>query len=97
LITDLIQETGISGMRRRVSNTATYGDLTRGKRIITEKTRKEMKKILKEIQKGRFAKEWIKENEAGRPNFNSLLKSGDEHQIEKVGEQLRQMMPWMKK
>ncbi len=97
LITDLIQETGISGMRRRVSNTATYGDLTRGKRIITEKTRKEMKKILKEIQKGRFAKEWIKENEAGRSNFNSLLKAGDEHQIEKVGEQLRQMMPWMRK
>ena len=97
LITDLIQETGISGMRRRVSNTATYGDLTRGKRIITEKTRKEMQKILKEIQKGKFAKEWIKENEAGRPNFNSLLKAGDEHQIEKVGEQLREMMPWMRK
>jgi ketol-acid reductoisomerase len=97
LITDLIQETGISGMRRRVSNTATYGDLTRGKRIITEKTRKEMKKILKEIQKGRFAKEWIKENEAGRFNFNSLLKAGDEHQIEQVGKQLREMMPWMKK
>jgi len=97
LITDLIQETGISGMRRRVSNTATYGDLTRGKRIITEKTRKEMRKILKEIQKGKFAKEWIKENEAGRPNFNALLKAGDEHTIEKVGEQLREMMPWMKK
>jgi len=97
LITDLIQETGISGMRRRVSNTACYGDLSRGRRIITEKTRKEMKKILKEIQKGRFAKEWIKENEAGRPNFNQLLKEGDEHQIEKVGKQLREMMPWMKR
>jgi ketol-acid reductoisomerase len=97
LITDLIQETGISGMRRRVSNTATYGDLTRGKRIITEKTRKEMRKILKEIQKGKFAKEWIKENEAGRPNFNALLKAGDEHGIEQVGKQLREMMPWMKK
>ncbi len=96
LITDLIQQTGISGMRRRVSNTACYGDLTRGKRIITEKTRKEMKKILKQIQKGRFAKEWIKENEAGRPNFNRLLKEGDEHPIEKVGQQLREMMPWMK-
>ncbi len=97
LITDLVQETGISGMRRRVSNTACYGDLTRGKRIITEKTRKEMKKILKEIQKGKFAKEWIKENEDGRPNFDRLLKEGDEHQIEQVGKQLREMMPWMKK
>ena len=97
LITDLIQEFGISGMRRRVSNTACYGDLTRGKRIITEKTRKEMQKILKEIQKGKFAKEWIKENELGRPNFNSLLKQGDEHQIEQVGKDLRNMMPWMKK
>lgn len=97
LITDLIQETGISGMRRRVSNTACYGDLTRGKRIISEKTRKEMKKILKEIQKGRFAREWIRENEEGRPNFNRLLKEGDEHPIEKVGQQLREMMPWMRK
>jgi len=97
LITDLIQETGICGMRRRVSNTACYGDLTRGKRIITERTRKEMLKILKEVQKGKFAREWIKENEAGRPNFNSLLKEGDEHPIEQVGKQLREMMPWMKK
>lgn len=97
LITDLIQETGIAGMRRRVSNTACYGDLTRGKRIITERTRKEMKKILKEIQKGKFAREWIRENEAGRPNFDKLLKEGDEHQIEAVGKRLREMMPWMKK
>ena len=97
LITDLIQETGISGMRRRVSNTACYGDLTRGRRVISERTRKEMKKILKEVQSGRFAREWIKENEAGRPNFNTLLKEADEHQIEKVGKQLREMMPWMKK
>ncbi|MFA6216532.1 MAG: ketol-acid reductoisomerase [Candidatus Omnitrophota bacterium] len=97
LITDLIQEYGISGMRRRVSNTACYGDLSRGPRVITEKTRKEMKKILKEIQKGKFAKEWIKENETGRVRFNGLLKAGDDHQIEKVGRQLREMMPWMKK
>ncbi len=97
LITDLIQETGISGMRRRVSNTACYGDLTRGKRVITERVRKEMKKILKEVQKGRFAREWIRENEEGRPNFNRLLKEGDEHQIEAVGKKLREMMPWMKK
>jgi ketol-acid reductoisomerase len=97
LITDLIQEVGISGMRRRVSNTACYGDLSRGPRIITQKTRKEMKKILKEIQKGKFAREWIKENEEGRPNFNRLLQEGDSHKIEEVGKQLREMMPWMKK
>ncbi len=97
LITDLIQERGISGMRRGVSNTACYGDLTRGPRIITPKTRKEMKKILKEIVKGRFAKEWIGENEAGRPNFNRLLEEGDTHKIEEVGRRLRDMMPWMKK
>jgi len=97
LITDLIQEKGISGMRRGVSNTACYGDLTRGPRIITEKTRKEMRKLLKEIKSGKFAREWIKENEAGRPNFNKWLKEGDEHQIEKVGKDLREMMPWMKK
>ncbi len=97
LITDLIQETGISGMRRRVSNTACYGDITRGKRIITERTRKEMKKLLKEIKSGKFAREWIKENEAGRPNFNAILKKEDEHKIEKVGQDLRKMMPWMEK
>ena len=97
LITDLIQENGISGMRRRVSNTACYGDLSRGPRIITQKTRKEMKKILKEIVKGKFAREWIRENENGRPNFNKLLESGDSHPIEAVGRQLREMMPWMKK
>lgn len=97
LITDLIQERGISGMRRGVSNTACYGDLSRGPRIITAKTRKEMKKMLKEIKSGKFAKEWIKENEDGRPNFNRLLKEGDDHLIEKVGKELREMMPWMKK
>lgn len=97
LIVDLIQEFGISGMRRRVSNTACYGDLTRGPRVITQKTRKEMKKILKEIVSGKFAREWIKENEAGRPNFNKLLEAGDTHKIEKVGKELREMMPWMKK
>jgi ketol-acid reductoisomerase len=96
LITDLIQEKGIAGMRRGVSNTATYGDLSRGPRIITAKTRKEMKKILKEIKTGKFAKEWIKENETGRKNFDRLLKEGDEHQIEKVGKELREMMPWMR-
>ena len=97
LITDLIQEKGISGMRRGVSNTACYGDISRGPRIITRGTRKEMKKILKEITSGKFAKEWIRENETGRKNFDKLLKAGDEHLIEKVGRQLREMMPWMKK
>jgi ketol-acid reductoisomerase len=96
LITDLIQEVGISGMRRRVSNTACYGDLTRGPKIITDKTRKAMKKILKDIRSGKFAREWIKENETGRHNFDRLLKEGDDHPIEKVGQDLRKMMPWMK-
>ncbi|MCM8795901.1 MAG: ketol-acid reductoisomerase [Candidatus Omnitrophica bacterium] len=95
LITDLIQEYGISGMRRRVSNTACYGDLTRGPMIITQKTRKTMKKILKDIKSGKFAREWIKENELGRANFNSLLEQADKHPIEEVGKRLRQMMPWM--
>ena len=95
LITDLIQQYGISGMRRRVSNTACYGDITRGKMIITDKTRKMMKKMLKAVTTGKFAREWIRENEAGRPNFNALLKKDDEHKIEKVGAELRKMMPWM--
>jgi ketol-acid reductoisomerase len=97
LITDLIQETGISGMRRRVSNTACYGDLTRGPMIVNQKTRKIMKKMLKDIKSGKFAREWIKENEQGRPNFDRLLKEGDTHKIEEVGKKLREMMPWMKK
>ena len=97
LITDLIQERGISGMRRGVSNTACYGDLTRGPRIINARTRKEMQKILKEIKSGKFAREWIKENENGRPNFNKLIAEGDNHLIERVGKELREMMPWMRK
>lgn len=97
LIVDLIYETGIQGMRKRVSDTAEYGDLSRGKRIITDKTRKEMKKILKEIQKGKFAKEWMKENKLGRPNFTKWRKAADKDIIEQVGRDLREMMPWMKK
>ncbi len=97
LITDLIQEKGIDGMRCRVSNTACYGDVTRGKKIITERTRKAMQKMLKEIKSGKFAREWIKENETGRQNFNAILKAEREHPIEKVGESLRKMMPWMEK
>lgn len=97
LITDLIQQVGISGMRRRVSNTACYGDLTRGPKIITEKTRRMMQKILKDIVSGKFAREWIKENENNRPLFNELLEKAGQHKIEAVGRQLRGMMPWMEK
>ena len=97
LITDLIYETGIQGMRKRVSDTAEYGDLSRGKKVINEKTRKTMKKMLADVQSGKFAREWIRENKKGRPNFNKWRKEADEHLIEKVGMQLRDMMPWMKK
>lgn len=97
LITDLIYQAGIQGMRKKVSDTAEYGDLTRGKRIITEETRKEMKRILDEVQTGKFAKEWIEENQAGRPVFNALSKKDDAHLVEKIGAELRTMMPWIGK
>jgi len=97
LIVDLIYEGGISNMRYSVSNTAQYGDLTRGPRVINESVKAEMKKILKEIQTGEFAREWILENKAGKPVFNSLTKIGQEHLIEKVGEKLRSMMGWLQK
>jgi len=97
LIVDLIYEGGISNMRYSISNTARYGDLTRGPRIITDETKKEMKKILNEIQSGQFAKEWILENRARRPVFNALAKKGEAHPIEEVGGRLRAMMPWLKK
>ncbi|MBU1122603.1 MAG: ketol-acid reductoisomerase [Candidatus Omnitrophota bacterium] len=96
LITDLIYSKGIAGMRHVVSNTAEYGDLTRGKRIITDGTKKEMKNILSEIQSGEFAREWILENKAGAPRFKSLRDQEKEHLIEKVGQKLRKMMPWIK-
>ena len=96
LIVDLIYEGGISNMRYSVSNTAQYGDLTRGPRVINESVKDEMKKILTEIQDGSFAKEWILENLTNRPVFNALTKKDEEHLIEKVGEKLRAMMPWMK-
>lgn len=97
LIVDLIYEYGIQGMRKRVSDTAEYGDYSRGPRIINDRTRKEMKKILNEIQTGKFAREWMKENKNGRPKFNKYRQDGDNHQIEKVGHELRGMMTWMKK
>jgi ketol-acid reductoisomerase len=95
LITDLIYKTGIQGMRKKVSDTAEYGDLTRGKRVINSETRKIMKEILAEVQSGDFAKEWIDENKKGRPVFNKLSKEGDKHPIEEIGKHLRHMMPWM--
>lgn len=95
LITDLIYKTGIQGMRKKVSDTAEYGDLTRGKRVINAETRKIMKEMLAEVQSGAFAKEWIEENKKGRPTFNKLSKEGDKHPIEEIGRRLRKMMPWM--
>jgi ketol-acid reductoisomerase len=95
LIVDLIYEGGIPFMRYSVSDTAEYGDLTRGKRIITSETREEMKRILKEVQTGSFAKEWILENQVGRPMFNALRKKEAEHPIEDVGKKLRSMMGWL--
>ena len=97
LIVDLIYEGGISNMRYSISNTAQYGDLTRGPRIITDETKKEMRKILSEIRDGSFAKEWIDEHRAGKPLFDSLTTKGEEHPIERVGEKLRAMMPWLRK
>jgi len=95
LIVDLIYEGGISNMRFSISDTAEYGDLTRGPRIVTDETKAEMKRILSEIQTGRFAKEWINENQAGRPVFNALRRKAAQHPIEAVGSQLRSMMPWI--
>ncbi|HEY4686915.1 MAG TPA: ketol-acid reductoisomerase [Candidatus Subteraquimicrobiales bacterium] len=96
LIVDLIYEGGITGMRHSISDTAEYGDLTRGKRIITEETRKEMKRILKEIQNGEFAREWILESESGRPVFQAMAKKEADHLVERVGKNLREMMPWLR-
>ncbi len=95
LITDLVQEHGISGMWRFVSNTAEYGGLTRRTRLINNNTRQEMKKILKEIQSGEFADEWINESESGRPNLDRMAKEEEDLNIEAVGRDLRQMMPWL--
>ena len=96
LIVDLIYQGGLSYMRYSVSDTAEYGDLTRGPRVIDDMVRDEMEQILTEIQDGTFAKEWILENQAGRPVYNSLKRMEAEHLIEEVGAELRQMMPWLK-
>jgi ketol-acid reductoisomerase len=95
LIVDLIYEKGISGMRYSISNTAEYGDITRGPRIITDETRREMKRILGEIQSGEFAKEWLLENRVGRPRFNAIARRQAGHEIEEVGKRLRGMMSWI--
>ncbi len=95
LIVDLIYEGGIANMRYSISDTAEYGDMTRGPRIITDETRVEMRRILDEIRGGSFAREWILENQAGRPVFNALRRRAAEHPIEEVGERLRSMMPWI--
>ena len=97
LIVDLIYEGGLANMRYSISDTAEYGDLTRGKRIITDETRKEMRKILDEIQSGEFAKEWLLENKVNRPAFNAMRRQQAEHPIEEVGARLRDMMSWLKK
>ncbi|HZJ82221.1 MAG TPA: ketol-acid reductoisomerase [Clostridia bacterium] len=95
LIIDLMNEGGMSFMRYSISNTAEYGDYSVGKRIITDETRKEMKKVLGEIQDGSFAKNWILENQANQVSLKATRKNEEEHEIEKVGKELRKMMPWI--
>jgi ketol-acid reductoisomerase len=97
LIVDLIYEGGIANMRYSISNTAEYGDYTRGPRVVTEETKKEMKRILDDIQSGRFARDWVQENLAGQPSFKAMRRRAAEHPIEEVGERLRGMMPWISK
>jgi ketol-acid reductoisomerase len=95
LIVDLMYQGGLNYMRYSISNTAEYGDYTRGPRIVNEQTRAEMKKILQEIRTGQFAREWILENRANRPVFNAIKRLEHEHPVEKVGKQLRDLMPWI--
>jgi len=97
LIVDLIYQGGMSYMRYSVSDTAEYGDYTRGPRVIDDMVRDEMRQILAEVQDGSFAKEWILENQAGRPVYNALKRMDEEHPIELIGRELRQMMSWLKK
>jgi ketol-acid reductoisomerase len=97
LIVDLIYEGGIANMRYSISNTAEYGDYTRGPRIVTDETKKEMKRILDDIQSGRFARDWVQECAAGQPSFKAMRRRSAEHSIEEVGAKLRGMMPWIAK
>ncbi len=96
LIVDLMYEGGLSNMRYSISDTAQYGDFMTGKRIITEETRKAMKQVLHEIQNGEFARNWLVENQVGRPVFNAINRQEQEHPIEQVGQKLREMMPFVK-
>ena len=96
LIVDLIYEGGIANMRYSISNTAEYGDYTRGPRVITDAVKAEMKRILADIQSGRFAREWVLENNAGQPSFKAMRRRAAEHHDREVGERLRAMMPWIK-
>jgi ketol-acid reductoisomerase len=96
LIVDLIYEHGITGMRHSISNTAEYGDLTRGAKVIGPEARAAMKKILADIQSGKFADEWMSECAAGKPNMKKLAAAQSEHDVEKVGRRLRGLMPWLK-
>ncbi len=95
LIVDLMYQGGLNYMRYSISNTAEFGDYTRGPRIITEQTRAEMRTILHEIQTGQFAREWIMENKAGRPVFNAIKRREREHPVEQVGKRLRSLMTWI--
>jgi ketol-acid reductoisomerase len=95
LIVDLMYEQGIAGMRYSISDTAEYGDVTRGPRIVNDATKAEMKKILEEIRSGKFAEEWIAESRGGRKRFQQLRDEGKRHPIEIVGKELRGMMPWI--
>nr|WP_298721666.1 ketol-acid reductoisomerase [uncultured Steroidobacter sp.] len=95
LIVDLLHEGGLTKMHQFISETAKYGDLTRGPRVVNRATKKEMKKILKEIQDGKFARQWIAENRSGRKKYNKLMKADYTHKIEKVGAKLRERMPWL--
>ncbi len=97
LIVDMIYEGGISWMRYSISDTAEYGDIVKGKDIITKDTRKAMKKMLEDIQTGKFARDWILENKAGRPHYLAIKKKEEQHLIEQVGKKLRDMMPWIKR
>lgn len=96
LIVDLIYNGGLEHMRRFVSDTAKFGDVTRGPRVIDERTKDTMKAVLEEIQNGKFATEWVLENQAGRPVYNALLRREEEHQVKTVGQSLRKMMGWLK-
>lgn len=97
LIVDLMVESGVSGMRFSISETAKYGDISRGPRVINKHSKKAMREILKEIQNGKFTKEWVKEYKGGLKNYNKLLEEGEKHQIEETGTRLRALMPWVPK